>query len=305
MNFKCGPCRCSFTSIPDLIEDDPDSPHHTYRYFADCIKCGAEHQPQASWERGLLKAHQKSTGPVTAAGKAASAANLDGHPTHEETFRTRFNAMKHGMTAQTATYFPAKPDGYSFCGQCDVGRDWCARQSACVKQTEIFMLHHAAFDQRNPKVLTSLHANLHAALMATLQMCLQTVLGDGVVLKTPRVELSREGVPVALTYTDQDGNLCHVYDYASNPAFKPITDLISRLGLSMNDLGMSVRNAEAEEEKGMGTLKLDQSSKESLEGFGQRLLEATKNASQMIANAQRATQEDPVYIEHKARGGDK
>lgn len=300
-NFKCGICRTSFTAVPDLIEDDPDAPHHPYRYFAHCRVCKAQHQPQAGWERGLLKAHQRSTGPVTAAGKAASAANLDGHPTSEEARRTRFNAMKHGMAAQTATYFPAKPDGYAFCHKCDVSRDWCAKQPACVKQTEIFMMHHAAFDQRNPKVLSSLHADLHAALMATLQMCIQTVLGDGVVLKTPRVELSREGVPVALTYIDSNGETCHIYDYVSNPAFKPITDLISRLGLSMSDLGMSVRGAEAEEEKGLGVLKLDDSSKETLVGFGQRMLEASKNAALLIAKSQDATRADPVYIEHMQR----
>lgn len=304
VNFKCGECRASFSGVPDLIEDDPAAQHHPYRYFANCTRCGAEHQPQAGWERGLLKAHQNSTGPVTAAGKAASAANLDGHPTSEETLRTRFNAMKHGMAAQTATYFPAKPDGYAFCGQCDVGREWCAKQPACVKQTEIFMLHHAAFEQRNPKVLTRLHADLHAALMATLQMCLQAVLGEGVLIKQPRVELDREGSPVTLSYIDPNGKKAYIYDYTSNPAFKPISDLISRLGLSMNDLGMSVRNVEADEEKSLGVLKLDQSSKETLEGFGQRMLEASKNASDLIAKSQAATRSDPVFIEHQARGGD-
>jgi hypothetical protein len=303
VNFKCGVCRRSFSGVPDLIEDDPDAPHHPFRYFANCIKCEAEHQPQAGWERGLLKAHQSSTGPVTAAGKAASAANLEGHPTSEETLRTRFNAMKHGMAAQTATYFPAKPDGYAFCGQCDVGRDWCGKQPACVKQTEIFMLHHAAFEQRNPKILTRLHADLHAALMATLQMCLQAVLGEGVLIKQPRVELDREGSPVTLSYIDTAGKKAYIYDYTSNPAFKPISDLVSRLGLSMADLGMSVRHVEADEEKGIGVLKLDASTKETLEGFGVRMLEASKNAAELIAASQLATRADPVFIEHQARGG--
>jgi hypothetical protein len=305
VNFKCGACRRSFSGVPDLIEDDPDTAHHPFRYFANCPKCEAVHQPQAGWERGLLKAHQSSTGPVTAAGKAASAANLEGHPTSEETLRTRFNAMKHGMAAQTATYFPAKPDGYAFCGQCDVGRDWCAKQPACVKQTEIFMLHHAAFDQRNPKILMRLHADLHAALMATLQMCLQAVLGEGVLIKQPRVELDREGSPVTLSYIDSAGKKAYIYDYTSNPAFKPISDLVSRLGLSMSDLGMSVRNVEADEEKGIGVLKLDASTKETLEGFGVRMLEASKNAHDLIAASQAATRADPVFIEHQARGGDR
>jgi hypothetical protein len=301
--FKCGGCRASFEAVPDLVEPDESegAAHHPYAYFAVCPHCQVPNAPQAQWQRALMKAHQRSTGPVTAAGKAASAANLDGHPTPEETLRTRFNAMKHGMAAQTATYFPAKPDGYAFCSGCDVGRDWCGQQPACVKQTEIFMLHHAAFEQRNPKILTRIHADLHAALMATLQMCLQSVLGEGVLIKQPRVELDREGNPVTLSYIDTAGKKSYVWDYTSNPAFKPISDLISRMGLSMNDLGMSVRNVEADEEKSLGTLKLDASTKETLEGFGVRMLEASKNAALLIKQSHEATKNDPVYIAHKAQ----
>ena len=65
VNFRCGECRRAFEGEPDLIEDAPEQAHHPYAYFAHCPHCGAEHQPQASWERALLKAHQFSTGPKT------------------------------------------------------------------------------------------------------------------------------------------------------------------------------------------------------------------------------------------------
>lgn len=175
VNFRCGACRRAFEGIPDLVESVPDQTWHPFAYFAHCPHCGAEHQPQAAWEKALLKAHQHSTGPKTAEGKTASAANLAGHPTPAETLRTRFNGMKHGAFARTAKYFPARPGGYAFCDRCDVDRGWCASQPACVKQTEIFMLHHAAFEQRDPKVLTDMHADMHAALMAMLQMCIPAV----------------------------------------------------------------------------------------------------------------------------------
>ncbi len=305
VNFRCTKCRAAFEGEPDLVEDDAEQAHHPFRYFAHCPECGAEHQPQAAWERALLKAHQFSTGPKTPEGMAATAANLAGHPTPNEALRTRFNAMKHGAAARTATYFPAKPGGYSFCARCDVDRAWCAQQPACVKQTEIFMLHHAAFDRRDPKVLTALHADMHAALMATLQMCIQEVLGMGVLIKAPKVELDREGNPVTLTYTAEDGSKRYIYNYTSNPAFKPLTELITRLGLSMSDLGMTVRAAEDEEERNLGRLKLDDDTRETMTAFGQRMLEATRNAKDLIVQAQAATKADPVLIEHQARGGDK
>ena len=102
VNFRCGECRKAFEGAPDLVEDDADQAHHPYRYFAHCPHCGARHQPQASWERALLKAHQHSTGPKTPEGVAAVTANLEGHPTPHEALRTRFNAMKHGILSRLA-----------------------------------------------------------------------------------------------------------------------------------------------------------------------------------------------------------
>lgn len=149
VNFRCDVCKHAWEDEPDLVEDAPDLEHHPFRYFGDCPVCHAERQPQAAWARALMKAHQKSTGPKTAEGLAKVGRNLEGHPNAEAVQRTRFNAMKHGMAAKTATYFPARPDKYGFCSGCDVNRTWCGAQAACVKQTEIFMLHHAAFESRN------------------------------------------------------------------------------------------------------------------------------------------------------------
>ncbi|MGE4240329.1 hypothetical protein [Ramlibacter sp.] len=234
VTFRCGGCESNFSAPPGLIEPDPDFEAHPWRYLANCPYCRSELQPQASWERALMKAHQAATGPKTEEGKQASASNLAGHPTPEEARRTRFNAMKHGINARVATFFPAKPDGYAFCESCEVDRHYCSAQPCCVKQTEIFMRHHAAVDQRNPKHLGEIHADLMAAITSALQMCLQAVLGDGAVLRVPKVELSREGTPVTLTYTDAEGGVHPVYDISAHPAFKPITDLITRLGITMD-----------------------------------------------------------------------
>lgn len=300
--FRCGSCRATWTGAPDLVEPAPEQEHHPFAYFANCAKCGAEHQPQASWERALLKAHQHATGPTTPEGKAATAANLEGHPTPEETLRTRFNAMKHGMAARTATYFPAKPDRYAFCERCEVDRVWCSQQAACVTQTEIFMLHHAAFDKRDPRVLAGLHADLQASLTAMLQMAIQEVLGEGITIAQPRVELDREGNPVTLTYLDAQGKRQYIMNRQSNPAIRAVTELVSRLGLSMNDLGMTVRAADAEEGGFKGRLQDDEDTRESLAAFGARMLAATEKAREQIASAQKRKAEDPVLVEFQARG---
>lgn len=305
VNFRCGVCTHAWTGMPDLVEPSTEEAdaHHPFRYYGNCSACSAKHQPQASWERALLKAHQNSTGPKTAEGMARSASNLEGHPTPEESRRIRFNAMKHGSFARTATYFPAKPGRYALCKDCDVDWGWCSQQSACVKRTEIFMLHHAAFDRRDPKVLAPMHADLQASLVATLQMLLRETLGDGVVIRTPKVELSRAGEPVTLTYEDQEGKKVVVQEIAAHPALKPIADLVTRLGLSMNDLGMSMRTAPEEEQEAGGRLTLDQGAKESLDAFGLRMLEAMGKAKAMLALSQQQTATDPVLVAHKAAEG--
>lgn len=307
VTFACGVCVAAktWTGVPDLVapSDDPDDAHHPYRYFAHCPRCLAKHQPQAAWERALLKAHQASTGPRTAEGMARTAANLEGHPTPEETRRIRFNAMKHGSYARTATYFPARPGQYALCATCEVDKAWCAQQAACVKRVEVFMLHHAAFDQRNPKILGPLHADLQASLVATLQMLLQEVLADGAVIRVPKVELSRDGRPITLTYEDEAGETVRVHEISSHPALKPIADLVSRLGLSTSDLAMTVRSADPEEADAGGRLVVDEDTKETLDGFGQRMLLAMENARGMLQRSAARTEADPVLVAHQAAEG--
>lgn len=306
VTFRCGVCRHTWAAAPDLVEPDdaPEAAHHPFRYFGHCPVCEAQNQAQAPWERALLKAHQQSTGPRTAEGKAATGANLVGHPTPEEALRTRFNGMKHGLNARVATYFPAKPDGYAFCKQCDVDRYWCEEQPACVKQTELFMLHTAAFEQRNPKVLARIHGDMHAALVASLQMCLQAVLGDGVVIKTPKVQIF-EGQSVALEYTDAAGNVHPVFEYMANPAFKPIADLITRLGLSLSDLGMTQKAADDDDAQLRGRLGLQGQVPEELGSFMGRMASALDKLGGVIKEAKAESAADPVLLEHQAQTGER
>ena len=105
-------------------------------------------------------------------------------------------------------------------------------------------------------------------------------------------------------WTDHHGEFHRIYDHAANPAFKPIADLVSRLGLSTADLGMTVRAADAEEERQAGMLQAKDVATEALADFSQRMLGVMQGARDQLARADAAKKADPVFIQHQASGGD-
>lgn len=302
--FRCGECRHSFDAIPGRVEDDPEQGHHPFSYAAECPMCGAE-ATQASFHRGLLKAWASATGPRTEDGKAASAKNLAGHPTPEEALRTRFNAMKHGMNAETAQYFPARPGKYPACSSCDVDPGYCAKQPACIKQTQLFMVHHAAFEQRNPKHLTPIYSSIQASITAIIQQILQTIIADGVKLEHPAWAVTREGDIVIGEYNDFDtGEKRIIMETKAHPLLKPLQEFLSRNNLALSDMGMTPKAIEQEEQQ-MGRL--------APAGEGQKTLTmedyAAKQAESMAAlkvladRANARKQRDPVLIEYQQQNG--
>lgn len=301
INFHCAPCASAFKGEPSRVEDAPEKEHHPWRYFGTCPKCGAERE-QVAWERALLKAWANATGPKTEEGKAATTANLEGHPTPEEALRTRFNGMKHGMSARTATYFPAKPDGYVFCASCEVDRVWCGQQAACVKKQELFLLHHAAFEQRNPKHLMGIYADLQASIFAVLQQILQTIVSDGVKISSPKYYTNKDGEVLVVEYIDENGQRKIIQDVDSHPLFRPLGELLSRTGLSLADMGMTAKAIEADESE-MGRLKGEQGQQEDLRAFQEGQMKALENLAAVIDRAGAMKRADPVLIEHQAQNG--
>ena len=256
----------------------------------------------AHWWLSLLKGWQNATGPKTPEGKAATAANLEGHPTPEESLRTRFNAMKHGLAAKTATYFPASPGKYSFCAGCDVDWVYCATQPACSKQTQLFMQHHAAFEQRNPKHLSGIYADLQAALFAVLQQILQTIIADGVKIEAPQYYTDKEGVLIIAKYMGDDGRMHTIKDISAHPLFKPLGELLSRNNLSLSDMGMTQKVIDDDEQE-FGRLQTQEQSREVLTDFARRQAKAIEDLRGLMdrAGARRGT--DTVLIEHQQQSG--
>ena len=300
--FRCCDCRKNFECAPERVVDEPERPHHPFRYVAACPVCG-EDVEQAQYQVNLIKAWCNATGPKTDSGKAATAKNLDGHPTPEEAKRTRFNAMKHGLNARVAQYFPAKPGGYAACDTCDIERSFCASQPACQKQTQLFMLHQAAFEQRDPKHLIPIYADMQAGITAIMQQILQTILKDGVSLKTPAWAVDAEGKVVIAEYDDlATGQRRTIYELKAHPLLRSLQDFLSKNGMSLADMGMTPRVIE-QEEAALGKLAQDGESQQSLLEYSQRQALALENLADLAKRANAKKQQDPVLIEYQQQNG--
>ncbi|NHQ81582.1 zinc ribbon domain-containing protein [Chromobacterium vaccinii] len=304
LTFRCPACGNTFDAAPGRVEDAPEFEHHPFAYFAECTRCGEE-AAQAPFHKSLVKAWANSTGPKTPAGKAASARNLEGHPTAEEALRTRFNALKHGMTAETAQYFPARPGKYPACSSCDVDPGYCAKQPACIKQTQLFMVHHAAFEQRNPKHLTPIYSSIQASITAIIQQILQTIIADGVKLEHPAWAVTREGDIVIGEYNDFDtGEKRIIMETKAHPLLKPLQEFLSRNNLALSDMGMTPKAIE-QEEQGMGRLAPagDGQKTLSLEDYAAKQAESMAALRALADRANARKQRDPVLIEYQQQNG--
>ena len=300
VTFRCGR-HGAFKAQPARVDPDPDDEVHPWRYFAACPHCDEE-SPQAHWERSLMKAWQKATGPTSDEGKAASAENLVGHPTKEESLRTRFNAMKHGASAKVATYFPAKPGGYALCETCDVDRFYCSQQPCCIKQTQNFMLHHAAFEQRKPGVLTGMYADMQAAIFSILQQIIMTIIADGVKLTRPEFHFDENGRLSLAIYTDERGEKQTIMEVSAHPLLKVMSDLLVKNNMSLADMGMTNKVIEADDML-PGQLASKSIPIMSDDEYRRQSLAALRNLSDKVMRSNQLTAADPILVEYGRENG--
>lgn len=299
--FHCRACSLRFDASPGRVEDAPDETAHPWRYFAECERCGAEAE-QAAWERNLMRAHAAATGPRTPEGKAASARNLEGHPTPEEAQRTRFNAMKHGLTARTATYFPAKPGKYPDCEGCEYGESCGPWEVACKKKVELFMRTHIAFQTRDPKLLTGLNADIQSNIMALMQNMLITIIRDGVSLRQPAWYYDKDGeLHWVEKWDDEKKEMVPIIEINAHPLLKPLREMLQANGMTLTDLAMTPRVQE-EVQEDMGNLAHQQQSREQLLEYQRRQTSALEDLSDKILRGRERLQRDPVLIEHDRDG---
>lgn len=298
VTFYCKSCSNRFSQKPDFIEQAPEETYHPYLYYAKCTVCEKE-VGQAHWERNLLKGWANATGPKTADGKANSAANLDGHPTQEEALRTRFNAMKHGLNAKVANYFPARPGKYPHCDGCEFLLYVCAKETACLKRTELFLRHQIAFDTKDPSKLMGLRAETQAAVQALINDMILVIAQDGGPrIKEPVWYHDKDGGFHMAGYTDElSGEFIQYQEIKAHPLLKTLIDFINKNSMTLADMEMTPK---VQDEQSMLRGFIDQQkpgSEESLEDYRSKTSEQLANLRGMIEKSQEETKQDPIFLE--------
>lgn len=306
IRFHCNACGVDFDGKPARVEDAPEQEWHPFSYFAPCPACTAE-APQASWERNLWKAWTNRTGATTPEGKARVAQNLEGHPTPEEAKRTRFNAMKHGLYAKTANYYPAKPGKYPHCAECEHFGKACQANPprshrnppACLKRIELFMNFHVAFESRDPGMLTRYMADIQAMAFQLTNDMIRQVIMDGTALSTPEWHFDKEGKLHIAEYTDANGLPQTILRTKAHPLLPLIIEMMSRNGMALPDSGMTMK-VKDEQETVRGFLEGQGQAAESALEFQERQTRSLEQLSVLVARSQQRQARDPVLLEHAA-----
>jgi hypothetical protein len=301
VNFYCRHCRHKFVREPGRVEDAPDR-DHPYLYYATCPKCENEAE-QAPWEMALMASHGRATGPKTPDGKAAVTRNLDKAHTPEIHARTRFNALKTGVHANTLNYFPARPGQYPMCDGCELVDSICWQNTICMKEADRQMRYHIAFENKDYSLILQDHAAMHATIQAIINNIMLTIIKTGVEVRQPVWYVNKENGFQLAEYTNPNsGELELITEVKAHPLLKVLTEFIGKNSLSLSELAMTPRVQEQESHI-KGHLDSEAARGDSLLEYQQRQAVALENLQQMIENSRQRVNSDPILIEHSQDEG--
>ncbi|MTD32389.1 hypothetical protein [Paludibacterium denitrificans] len=166
------------------------------------------------------------------------------------------------------------------------------------------MVHHAAFEQRNPKHLTPIYSSIQASITAIIQQILQTIIADGVKLEAPALG-GRPRRQCRDRRVQGSGHGADQADHGSEGA--PSTEAAP--GVPIREQHVAVRHgndtqgdragraADGPPQAGDGPPTL------SLEEFAQKQNESLAALRELAERANARKQNDPVLIDYQQQNG--
>ncbi|OQX03942.1 MAG: hypothetical protein BWK73_37840 [Thiothrix lacustris] len=236
---KKGGCGSRFTSVDYRTEPDPDQDWHPYRHWAVCPKCGEDVAPAshqvAAWKAAATPRSVDARAAMSAAQRARDPASYA---------VSRFNAITHGATAETAKFYPARPGHYPICEACEYFNDGCGIAfQHCAKRTELFVQFHLAQESGDGSLLGRLMASTQAGLMAITNDMIRDVAVRGVALETPVFTKGEKGIELA-TYEDAEGRTKTLTKVEAHPLLLPLINIIQRNTMTLGDMGLTPKAKE-------------------------------------------------------------
>lgn len=291
--FYCRECKKSFSAEPARTEPLPDSPH-PFEYFASCPVCNAE-CTEAHWHKNLYLAWLNISG---TGNPAASAKNL---PSAGDS-RAKFNALKSGLFAKKAQYFPAAVGRYPECEGCATSAD-CEDGGICIEISKIKMIVQRAVDTSDPSAITALTGQIQADVFVMIQRLMSQALRDGVTLTKP-LFTSHENRHSFVKYPDEDGNVHQVYETTVHPAVRAVAELLQKNNLALGDMLLTQKTA-GEQNLGMGFLKNDETRTQTAAEAAVARKAATDEFIRNLQTAPVSRAADSAFQDHEGEGGEK
>ena len=268
---KTGGCGVRFTTSTYRTDPYPEREWHPYNHVAECPKCGEEceqaaHQ-LAAWKSAAQPKAQETRAAISAAQKARDPASYA---------VSRFNAITHGATAETAKYYPARPGHYDLCETCEYALDGCGTElKHCAKRTELFVQFALAQEEGNGVLLGKLMASTQAGLMAITADMIRAIARRGVEVETPIFTKGDKGIELA-TWQDAEGKERTITKLEAHPLLQPLIQFIHKNNMTLSDMNLTPA-AKEETKQFQGFLDTQNAQRESLE-------EASRNQQQLVSD---------------------
>lgn len=286
--FRCRRCSQNHKLKIERVEERPDLEPHPFEYFAHCPGCGAE-LVEAPFIKSLYKAWLNPTGTGS---PEISAKNLP--PPNDP--RRKFNALKTGLFAKKAKYFPAMVGRYPECDGCQHA-NICEEGGVCLEISKVRMMVSHAFDSKDPAFLQPLFQDLQADVFILLQRLILRALQDGVILDSPVWSGTKESYVLV---QDAEGN--QIMQHELHPAIRAISELFQKNGLSLADLQLTPKT-QADHAATMGHLAAANGERVSAQEHRQLMAAKTDQFLKALAGATAARARDPIFQEHQEEAG--